>query len=313
MSFFICFCLVPLGSESFICRPYRFFGSSNVLSIFEQEIRPSPVIKHFEWAPNVSRAVLRSVKRFWGAAAVSRLSPPSNSSLSHPPPPMIPSLLAVHLRRGDYKRHCKRLASWGAQYMGFNGALASGGGDRFEWVDGGRSSRGLEGENGNLTTSQDRKEAYYLEHCLPKISQIVKRLGEVREEYELSFNKSIPETPVLSQRHSGNLTTTQEHYTLKSVYVLTNGWSYFLQELSDKLIEDGWETVFGTSDLEEAGEKSKAPEGIETQRRGGLTKEEQGVTVAIDMGLAESAEVFVGNGVSSFIALFCYLSKKVLI
>jgi len=193
--------------------------------------------------------------------------------------------------------------------MGLNGALANGGGDRFEWVDDGSSSRGWEsgGGDGSLMTSEERKEAYYLGHCLPTIPQIVKRLKEVREEYELGLHKSMLEIPILSQRRSGSATTTQG-YSLKSVYVLTNGWSYFFQELRDKLIEDGWETVFGTSDLEGGGERSDEAKRIGNQRSG-LTKEEQGVSVAIDMGLAESAEVFVGNGVclllpySSFLLL----------
>jgi hypothetical protein len=191
--------------------------------------------------------------------------------------------------------------------MGLNAALSNGGRDRFEWVDAGRSSRGWEGGDGNFTTSEERKEAYYLEHCLPTIPQIVNRLREVREEYELGLNKSISETPVPPQRRPGSATTTQG-YTLKSVYVLTNGWPRFLQELRAELMEDGWETVFGTSDLEETGEGSKEAKGIETQRKGGgLTKEEQGVSVAIDMGLAESAEVFVGNGVRLSLIYFFFL------
>jgi hypothetical protein len=45
------------------------------------------------------------------------------------------------------------------------------------------------------------------------------------------------------------------------------------------LVEDGWEDVVFGKDLI-------------------LDKQQRGVDVAVDMGIAERAEVFVGNGVS---------------
>ncbi|KAF8956839.1 hypothetical protein BDZ97DRAFT_1613701, partial [Flammula alnicola] len=197
----------------------NFFGSTLILPLFPS-LRESPVIRGFAWSPLVQGALERSTSVL---------------------PPHIPGILALHLRRGDYKRHCVRLAHWGAGYMGFN---LFEGLDVFD-VDAFLAPKAL----------QARKEAYYLEHCLPTIAQIVKRLHVVREEYDVAL----------------------------SVYVLTNGWSSFVDELRVALLEDGWERVVATPDLED---------GVE----------EKGVSVAVDMGLAERAEVFVGNGFSSLSA-----------
>ncbi|TFK63918.1 hypothetical protein BDN72DRAFT_847164 [Pluteus cervinus] len=49
--------------------------------------------------------------------------PSSPHSYGAPPTaynPTFPNLVAVHLRRGDYIRHCPRLASYGSMYMGIN-------------------------------------------------------------------------------------------------------------------------------------------------------------------------------------------------
>lgn len=64
---------------------------------------------------------------------------------------------------------------------------------------------------------------------------------------------------------------------------MTNEWagSVWLEGLRDKLREDGWEDVMGSAGL-------------------ALDREQRYVSGAVDMGIAERAEVFVGNGVSQF-------------
>jgi hypothetical protein len=103
---------------------------------------------------------------------------------------------------------------------------------------------------------------YYLEHCLPEIPAIVQRLHEVRLEYEM---------------HSSS-PPSEEKYTLKRIYLLSNGWPYWLNSLRSALKADGWEDVVFGGELE-------------------MDMAQKHVSMAVDMAIAEKAEVFVGNGV----------------
>ncbi|KAF9001305.1 hypothetical protein BDQ17DRAFT_1244641 [Cyathus striatus] len=205
-----------------------FFGSPRVLTLWP-EFSKSPILREFKWSPLVTSAILRN---FW------LFSPQEPSSA--PPQPredVIPSLVAVHLRRGDYKRHCPRLYNWGLSYMGLN------------------TFPGLLDTFDRTQFNVSYLKEYYLQHCLPTIPQLVQRLHEVRE----------------------------DNPTLKRVYVLSNAWPSFLNELKKELWKDGWGDVGDSYDLT-------------------LDSEQRGVAAAVDMGVAERAEVFLGNGFSSLSA-----------
>jgi hypothetical protein len=79
----------------------------------------------------------------------------------------------------------------------------------------------------------------------------------------------------------GSSSPPSEH-KLRRVFVLTNAWPTWQAGLKRKLMDDGWDDVVVSEDLV-------------------LDKEQQGVDVAVDMSIAERAEVFVGNGVSLFV------------
>lgn len=80
---------------------------------------------------------------------------------------------------------------------------------------------------------------------------------------------------------------------LKRVYVMTNEWagSFWLRGLREELREDGWEDVMGSAELV-------------------LDREQRYVSGAVDMGIAQRAEVFVGNGVSASFSLPVYQSSR---
>jgi hypothetical protein len=103
----------------------------------------------------------------------------------------------------------------------------------------------------------------YRAHCFPEIAQIVTRVREVR---------------------SGLLSTTP----LSRVYVLTNGRPEWLAELKAALQADA-----RASGLDEWMH-------IGTSRDLRLTKEQQHNAQAMDMAVAQRAEVFLGNGVRWF-------------
>jgi 2-succinyl-5-enolpyruvyl-6-hydroxy-3-cyclohexene-1-carboxylate synthase len=142
--------------------------------------------------------------------------------------------VAVHLRRGDFTRHCYRLEKHHSTYMGF--AQFPEFLDKFDpW---------------KYKDYEERKE-YYLEHCLPSVAQVAQKLWTVRT----------------------------AHPGLKRVYVMTNGRGSWLRELRSTLLYDGWEDMKSSVDMQ-------------------FDMAQKHVHMAVDMAIAEKAEVFIGNGVS---------------
>uniref|UniRef100_A0A0W0G2T9 Uncharacterized protein n=1 Tax=Moniliophthora roreri TaxID=221103 RepID=A0A0W0G2T9_MONRR len=208
---------------------FVYFGGTQSLSVYPS-LKDSPAISYFSWSPLVQSAVIRNF---------ALLKPQDHRSLLDLSTiPVIDGLVAIHLRRGDFKGHCLYLHKYLAKYIGMNqyeGLL-----DKFE-------------------PSWDSKENkdYYMKHCLPTIDQIVERLHQIREE-----NPS---------------------KKLKHVFLMSNGWGWWLSKLSKKLREDGWSEVTTSYDFE-------------------LDAAQTQVSGAIDMAIAEKADVFVGNGFSSMTA-----------
>jgi len=71
------------------------------------------------------------------------------------------------------------------------------------------------------------------------------------------------------------------------VYVLSNGWGWWLNGLKGALQKDGWDDLKSSLDVR-------------------LDGEQQYVAMAVDMAIAEKAEVFVGNGVSLVFLLLSF-------
>ena len=99
--------------------------------------------------------------------------------------------------------------------------------------------------------AHDERMEYYLTHCYPTVDQIAEKLRAVRT----------------------------QNPGLRRVYVMTNGWGSWLRALREILLNDGWEDVKSTADMQ-------------------LDMVQKHVSMAVDMAIAEKAEVFVGNGVS---------------
>ena len=109
--------------------------------------------------------------------------------------------------------------------------------------------------------SLDGREAYYMQHCWPSTDDILAKLREVRE----------------------------ERPDLQRVYVLTNGWGWWVDSLRKAVEKEGWVDLKSSLDL-------------------AVDREQKYVEMAIDMAIAERAEVFIGNGVRSHffsLLLFC--------
>ncbi|KIK62348.1 hypothetical protein GYMLUDRAFT_72588 [Collybiopsis luxurians FD-317 M1] len=210
----------------------------------------------------------------------------------------IPGLLVLHIRRGDFEEHCHNLAEWGSVFNGFNSFDDIREQDGFEFakaehpgdaptmpevIEGVSEEARLEAYTAAKKDYDNRKAKYesakadYLVHCYPDINQIVKQVRQIRE--QVARQGSVP---------------------LTHIYVMTNGRPPFLAELRAALEADAinnnplglppWESIYTSRDLE-------------------LGWEERYVAQALDMYVAQRAEVFVGNGFSSLTSNIVILRK----
>lgn len=191
-------------------------------------------------------------------------------------PYVIPKLVAVHVRRGDYESHCKWLEylktpwnSWNSlgTYSRDNATLPKGfDPDEFKldapWVnasypelpdsffDGPYSTAYPHDAEGRVDpTTLTREELTFL-HCWPRMDGIRDKLAAVR----------------------------RAHPALEDVYLMTNGGDRWVGGLVELLLEDGWKSVRSSKELV-LGDAALA------------------VSQGVDMAVGTWAEVLVGNGV----------------
>lgn len=203
------------------------FGSTRVLSFWEELVK-SPVVTDFAWSPLVRSVLSRNAPIIEPSNSAEALEAITSRGQIH-------GLVAIHVRRGDFSRHCPRLEKYSSSYMGFNQFPEFR--DRFDpWK----------------YKNYDERMEYYMRHCYPTVAQVAEKLWAVRT----------------------------ENPGLRRVYVMTNGWGGWMRELRRILKSDGWEDVKSTFDME-------------------LDLAQNHVSMAVDMAIAEKAEVFIGNGFSS--------------
>lgn len=165
---------------------------------------------HFRWSPLVENIVARNLplvidaSRWENVATPARLDPPKDFT----------GLVALHLRRGDFKEHCPNLSSWRSVFNGWN---------QFpEFLD-------KFGDPWNMGTDDERLQNYLL-HCLPTVDQVLTKLRAVKRHWEKNGTKENPRQ-------------------LKRVYMLTNAEEAFRNELKIRLLEEGWEHVSTSFDM----------------------------------------------------------------
>ncbi|EDR13635.1 uncharacterized protein LACBIDRAFT_308809 [Laccaria bicolor S238N-H82] len=184
------------------------WGSSRVLPLWES-FKNSPVSRLLATSPIVQSAVDR------------------NEYLFLPRGPRVPRpatrdpydrMLAIHLRRGDFKEACGRLATWNSTFYSWN--LHPFLPDSFTPPPG--------GEWGKNTPEN---EAIYMERCLPTDEAIIKKIRDSRADY-------LRASPAGKTR------------TLDTIFLLTNDKSDWLERLKVALRKEGWYTIATTWDLE---------------------------------------------------------------
>jgi hypothetical protein len=239
------------------------FGSPEILEIWPS-LQNSPILSEFGWSPLINDAFLKNQIFFSGkppslsSRSFSLLnsfygswkgkSSDKNSLKTVDTSAVIPGLLALHIRRGDFAEHCNGLFDWSSTWNGFN--HFPGLPDRFDMPE----------------DSEERREEYR-RRCYPNVTEIAAKVRKIVTDRELEQGSSA------CSRFNNK--------KLKRIYVMTNGHESWIEELKTALhadMPDYWEAIHSSRDLT-------------------LTWEQRFVAQALDMLVAERADVFVGNGV----------------
>ena len=180
------------------------FGSGPRMADAWPQLLASPVLTEWAWSPLVTSIVTQ------------------NGALIHPDIELLDmrrrvdlkGLLAVHLRRGDFKGHCENLADWRSEYNAFNARPDFD--DQFDIPPGGGEGK-----------HTDETLAWYMDHCFPDIPRIVKRVLEIRAD------------------------AASQGRTLDRVYIATNGERDWIKKLTTALSEaTTWKGIATSRDLE---------------------------------------------------------------
>ena len=173
---------------------HRIFGSKRVLAIWDS-LKKSPVITGFRWSQLIEDGFVKNRRYFTHTSWL-------RDFFTSPAYPydVIPGLLVLHIRRGDFEEHCMHFARWGSQWNGFNQFPELP--DQFVPPPG----------SGNGQFTEEGKDIY-LRHCFPDIEQIVARVREVQR----------------SDAARG----------LDKVYIMTNGAVPWVEELKAALRDLG--------------------------------------------------------------------------
>lgn len=181
---------------------FRIFGSTRLLDIVPL-LFDSPMVTEFRW----SSLIIDGFDRNQNLYAPNGLT----EGTSRDPYPVIPGLLAVHIRRGDFERHCRGLAEWGSTWTGFNQLP--------QLLD--RFNPPPRPNEGGVTL-----EIYdaYAKSCYPSIEEIVRKITEVKR--------------------------TNAGKDLSNIYIMTNGKDPWLSELKEALRKSGkWGQISSSREL----------------------------------------------------------------
>ncbi|KAF9064293.1 hypothetical protein BDP27DRAFT_1299073 [Rhodocollybia butyracea] len=186
------------------------WGSARVLPLWDS-FSKSPTSRLLDSSPLAKSAVYRNEYLF----------------LPQGPRPALPAsrdpferMLAMHVRRGDYKDACIDLAKWNSTFYSWN--LLDVLPDHFEASAGG-------GWGWNSPENMEK----YTEHCLPTLDAIVQKVRDSKDDF-------------VNVGPRGDGTT---HRTLDVLYLLTNEESEWLDQLKETLRRDGWHTIRTSRDL----------------------------------------------------------------
>jgi hypothetical protein len=184
------------------------WGTARILSLWEG-FRDSPVSRLFATSPVVQAAVDRNEYLFMPRGP-------------RPPVPVSRNpydrMLAIHLRRGDFKEACLSLANWNSTFYSWN--LLPDLPDKFINPPGWQWGK-----------NTPENVAFYLERCYPTDEFIFNKIKASRDDYIRAAKPG-------EIRH------------LDVLFLLTNDKTDWITNLKKELSKDGWNTIVTTRDLE---------------------------------------------------------------
>ncbi|KAJ7676554.1 hypothetical protein DFH06DRAFT_1428091 [Mycena polygramma] len=171
------------------------WGSSRLLSLWDSVVE-SPITRLVDASPIVRSAVEANAYLFL---------PPSPRPPYPAPSDPFQLMLALHVRRGDFKGHCRYLAGFTADFFSWN---------QFPFLQD-RFARDAPGSTERLA-----------ERCWPDIAAYVSKTSEARRDY-------------LAHVAAMNMTQSAAS-TLDVMYILTNERSTWIEDLKTALRLEGW-------------------------------------------------------------------------
>ncbi|EIW79021.1 hypothetical protein CONPUDRAFT_126793 [Coniophora puteana RWD-64-598 SS2] len=203
-------CVKLAGDNPPIFEVWIYGDKKRMLTIWPY-LSKTPVMTHWRWSPLVVDALKSNLRLF---TSTSWFYPLVSDTQESDAPDMIPGLLAIHVRRGDFANHCRHLATWSSDWNAFNSFPQFT--DKFEVP----SDVGW-GE----TTPENR--AMYERRCYPSIDQIVEKVSQVRSDARGS---------------------------LKYLYIMTNGAMEWVDELKQAVQRatsgsQPWDSIASSRDL----------------------------------------------------------------
>jgi hypothetical protein len=127
-------------------------------------------------------------------------------------------MLAIHLRRGDYKEACKTLSDWNSTFYSWN---------LFDFLP----DKFIPPSGGAWAKNTPENEALYMEHCLPSDDDILRKIRDSRRDYLLAAQKE------------------GKKETVDVLFILTNDDSEWLTEVKKTLKNDDWRVIITSRDL----------------------------------------------------------------
>ncbi|KAF8967035.1 hypothetical protein BDZ97DRAFT_1916991 [Flammula alnicola] len=226
-----------------------FWSSPRSVSLWD-EFKSSPVSRLLGTSRNVHSAIDDNLRLFHA----------DRRRTSNDP---FDSVLAIHVRRGDFKEACIEHAEQNSTFYNWN--LLPFLPDKFHPPP---IPSGVALAPGKNTPEN---ESIFLARCLPSQESIASTVRNARDEYLQARSQG-----ALSGRLNRNL-----RRSLDVLYIMSNDGTAWLDVLKKTLRKDGWGRIVTSRDLE-------------------LTAEQKDVGVAVDMDIGRRSAVFIGNGWSSF-------------